>query len=275
MIFFLFLFSIKASFGAGMTVHLFMADEAIKRVKHSDLKKLLNKHKSVVRNGSTFPDTGYVIKNGFGEYTHWADFQNLYLKYIQQNCSWPFKNIRCEKLYAHLMGVAAHALGDSNWDGEFVPQSAKNDFNGEYDKADSFTSIALDMATIIKYKKSSVPFPFLPKKELSWIYKTAGPKAGKKTKHGHMSTGYHITRMLKVFEVMGSPFAYLHVRRKAPWSFENFVEAKGGVYDSAQKIANYWNEIWRIIKKHRMKKLPLLKNHGHWPNTHFNVEERD
>src|SRR4051812_46396593 len=121
----------RAAGASGITLHMFMSDEAAKKVGDSNVRAFLEKHQNKIRSGAMFPDSGYVAKNSYGEFAHWDGFHNGYSLYLDQLCSWPLSS-QCETLFAFFLGTLSHAVSDVSYHRYFVRELADRDFNGSY-----------------------------------------------------------------------------------------------------------------------------------------------
>lgn len=125
---------------AGLTTHVFMADRAVTHVDggtHPVLRQLLDNNRNLVLSGAYFPDSGYVPTLSYGEYAHWDHFIQGYQRYISDQCGdeLPFTaqsdlQSRCARLTAHMLGAAAHGIGDETWDFLFETIAAEIDLGG-------------------------------------------------------------------------------------------------------------------------------------------------
>ena len=106
---------------AGIVTHAWMALEAIDRVQPPALRQLLDAHRDQVRAGAEFPDGGYWTRSlgtpggDYGEEAHWQRFHDAYVAQIRSDpaCA-PLTDPAgpCAATIAHLMGAAAHGMGD-------------------------------------------------------------------------------------------------------------------------------------------------------------------
>ncbi len=116
---------------SGITTHAFMAESAIPFVQQPRLRDLLAAHTDEVLAGAHYPDAGYGSSSypggDFGEVSHWERFVNAYAAELRgrADCA-PIDDPSgpCASQVAHLMGVAAHGMGDEMWDWLFEPQIA-------------------------------------------------------------------------------------------------------------------------------------------------------
>ncbi len=108
-----------------------MAHRAIPFVDDGVLRDLLASHTDEVLAGAHFPDAGYGSSSfpggDFGEVTHWERFVNAHAAHLRgrADCA-PLRDPSgpCASQVAHLMGIAAHGMGDEMWDWLFEPQMA-------------------------------------------------------------------------------------------------------------------------------------------------------
>lgn len=116
---------------AGMTTHAWMADVGIDAVEDPALHELLDKQRMTVLSGASYPDSGYYAGAAyaaadFGEVSHWGRFIDAYVDHIRgkAECAGTLAepNGPCAALVAHLMGAAAHGMGDETWDWMFESQ---------------------------------------------------------------------------------------------------------------------------------------------------------
>jgi len=115
---------------AGMTTHAWMAEVALKHVRDPQLRSLLVRHRPALLSGAAYPDSGYAVSSypggDYGEISHWERFINAYAARIRSKPSCR-RTIargsgRCAPQIAHMMGAAAHGMGDEVWDWLFEPQ---------------------------------------------------------------------------------------------------------------------------------------------------------
>lgn len=109
---------------AGVTTHGWMALEAIPLVTDPDLRALLVAHPQQVRAGAMLPDAGYIPGNTFGEEAHWQRYFDAYVARIKARTDCgeiTDPHGPCADMIAHVLGMAAHGLGDEVWDWLFEP----------------------------------------------------------------------------------------------------------------------------------------------------------
>src|SRR5678815_802921 len=122
--------AVPTAHAAGIVTHAWMALDAIDRVQPPALRQLLDMHRDQVRAGAEFPDGGYWTRSlgtpggDYGEEAHWQRFIDAYAAQIRSDpaCA-PIDDPTgpCAATIAHLMGAAAHGMGDEVWDWLFEP----------------------------------------------------------------------------------------------------------------------------------------------------------
>lgn len=267
----------STALGSGMTTHAFMAERAAAYVKSPALKRLLLLQGQQVLNGAQFPDSGYTPGTGYGETAHWERFVNAYIDQIravapQRGCTLSDPLGACAPLVAHMLGTAAHGMGDETWDwlfeprttdhGEKPPNPCLNDpaytdpsracpVNLSSLKAtpvndlSSSVEYSMDIAVISDYGRlagySLLPPPI---NDLLPVFAKLGEANGTADKmlQGEAFIGAALTGERAV-----SPAEAQRLRRQMPWSWANVTRAPGGVDWSARAIASYYEALWKRL----------------------------
>jgi hypothetical protein len=256
---------------AGLTIHMFMADESLKYLKNEDLKELLMENIGAFRNGAIYPDTGYIGKaigtkqDLYGEYSHWSDFHDEYFLIIKNKCKFPFEG-ECRRLFAHFLGCIAHTIGDINFDRYFNRSSAEHDFHGNYRATDDALTTGLDFVAIMKNKRGRIiPKVWHPVEELVELYlKISGRDLRKEIRR---FTAIH--KLLQIGERFAAPFAAMSVKRKAPWAYANYMTAKGGVHDTGERMAKLYDQLWDELIDYNYEGIVDFHHNGGWPNNDY------
>lgn len=272
------LFAPGSARAAGMTTHAFMAEKASTYVKTPALRRLLVLNRQQLLSGAQFPDSGYAPGTGFGETTHWERFVNAYADHIrdvapERGCKVTDPLGPCALLVAHLMGTAAHGMGDETWDWLFEPRTTDHGetpanpcFNDPHhtdlehfcpvnlsvfdgtppDDLSSTIEYAMDIAVISAYGRAAGYSPLPPPvNDLLPVYERLGEANGTADK---MLTGHgFITAALSAELGVSAPEAQ-RLRDQMPWTFANVTTAPGGVEWSARAIARYYESLWRKLE---------------------------
>ncbi|MDQ3231267.1 MAG: hypothetical protein M3Q07_05550 [Pseudobdellovibrionaceae bacterium] len=169
-----------------------------------------------------------------------------------------------------MLGSLAHSLGDVNFDRHFVTAEAHHDHGGDIDKAQSLTDPGCDFLAILEHKRGfKIPDLNLPEDELLSAFAKGGQVS---VTAEDMKKGAAIQKLALVGEPLGSPFTYLYYKAKMPWASKNYVHARGGVNDTARRIAHAWELVW--VRYHRQESTADLFNSiGGWPYVDFYVSD--
>lgn len=240
--------------GAGIVTHAWMADDARAYVEHPALKALLDANRAQLRSGAVYPDSGYVVSNrpggDYGEEAHWPRFVEGYVARIRArtdcgdltNPTGP-----CAPEIAHLLGAAAHGMGDEAWDWLMEPASV--DHGETYAPASvSFlfgtggTEAQMDMIAVGRHHRPTNPVPTLPSiTDLLGAYADIGrtdllaqPQA-----EGNAFSSGQLGAERALAAVHADPVA-----AAMPWSATHMIVGPGGVRWAAKAIAGSFDSIW-------------------------------
>ena len=254
---------------SGITLHMFMVDHAIAKIKDKSFKQFLKNNWHTLQNGVMFPDSGYASKVKYGEFAHWAPFLNTFGGYLDETCSWPL-DLRCETLFAYFLGSLAHTLGDINFDRYFVTAVAQQSFKGNMGDAQNYTDFGLDMLAIWDYDRGRImPYKWAPTDEMAIVLsRTEIP-----TSSADIALGTNLLYAGILAERPGSIFTYVYYALRSRWAYQNYLRAKGGVFDSGRIIAEVWQQVWdTVMRDRRFVGLTRFHNQGGWPNVDFWIE---
>ena len=232
--------AVSHALAAGMTAHMYVAEEALGRVSDPELKSLLGSEKGAVLAGSIFPDTGnglralgYPAKYNYGDLTHSSYFLETYLSYAQANCRKPFDD-HCRLLIAHMMGVDAHHVEDRTYHTIFMESVERID--QRHRDLDSLG----DMILINSYHRAKVlPCYRVPYQDLNEIMQAMGEDVTE----GRIRTGNQAHRA----GLLGERLLALFQRKAArelPWMAANMYSGPGGIDYSATALARTWEALW-------------------------------
>jgi hypothetical protein len=266
-----------AASAAGETTHAFMAERAIAHLPDGPLRTLLSAQVVHVLGGAGYPDTGYWVENGavpvrgleprasddYGEASHWEPFVNAYVEHLRERgCGEPTLPAGpCAELVAHLMGAAAHGMGDEVWDWLFEPRvtdhgedAARNFFaegrpghaaeGNPLDEASSSIEYAMDEVAILDHFRWVSPNTAPPPvADLVEVY----ARMGLAVTPEHMLAGHAVSSGAMAAERAVAPVEAPRIREDMPWSAANFVTEAGGVEYTARAIAGYYEAVWRKL----------------------------
>lgn len=233
---------------AGVQTHGWMAVSAIPKVTDPALRTLLEGHLEQVRAGGMFPDAGYVFNNTFGEEAHWQRFVDSYTARIlaRDDCGdITAPNGPCADMVAHLMGVAAHGMGDEVWDWLFEPNSPDLGEHYTHPSVELFNESGIEaQMDVVAIGVHGVPRPQIP----------ALPSIPTLLASFEDSGLFSVTPQQLDLAGLGEfawdlesslvPGHLGPIQAAMPWTSGNLVTAPGGVEFAATAIAGYWETIW-------------------------------
>ena len=240
---------------AGVTTHGWMAVSAIPKVTDPQLRALLAAHEDHVRAGGMFPDAGYLPGLTFGEEAHWQRFIDAYTDQIlaRDDCGdITDPNGPCATMVAHLMGVAAHGMGDEVWDWLFEPYAP--DLN-EYYTSPSVSAFnetgAESQMDVIAVGVHGVPRPVIPQLPSIPALIAAFDAAGLT---GVTPQQFALQGLGEAVWDAETGWVTNHlgpIQAAMPWMSANMVTAPGGVDWASTAIAGYWESIWGRLRDDR------------------------
>lgn len=252
---------------SGVTTHAFMADKGREKVAVPELKALLDGQRGALLSGAVYPDGGYAVSSypggDYGEITHWEDFVNAYAAVLRDDpaCR-PLlaADGPCAPEVAHLMGVAAHGIGDEMWDWMFEPLAA--DF-GESPTHPLFVSglpgaaelgatpvggfansieYAMDLIAIVEHLRGQEIPAYLPSTDrLLAAYRAIG--RGDVTRDGIVA-GHTVIHGAMAAERAAVAVDYLRVKQAMPRTAARMYDESGGVVDVGRAATHYYEALW-------------------------------
>jgi hypothetical protein len=241
---------------AGIVTHSWMAVSAVDHVESDALRALLRAHEDQVRAGAEFPDGGYATRSmgtpggDYGEEAHWQRFVDAYTAEIRNDPTCGVltdPNGPCAATVAHLMGVAAHGMGDEVWDWLFEPNGPGFDESYLPPEFAPFVGpggleLQLDLVAIMRHDRPTGPTPDLPDAgKIDAAFAAVG--------RGDVSTdafplGEQALEIERLAEAYWAPIHIDALERAMPWTSTHMVSAAGGVDFGARAIAGYYGSIW-------------------------------
>ncbi len=241
---------------AGMITHAWMADDAISRVSDPDLQQLLILHRYEVLSGASYPDTGYAPPATYGEIPHWERFIGGYIENLRGRgeCGELTNPLGpCAPQVAHLLGTAAHGMGDEMWDWMFEPLVTDHGEDPEHPLAPpelngvigniEYAMDTIALADHFRWGESGFYAP--PPNEMKPIYDSIGHS---EVSEADLLSGFVVGNAALAAERAGGAADAPRVREQMPWSSANFPTESGGVFDTAEGVAGYYEAIWKKLK---------------------------
>ena len=256
--------------GAGVTTHAYMAQAATAYVQDDRLAALLEANADAVLSGAAYPDGGYASSSfpggDYGEASHWQRFVDAYVRRLRarEDCGdLAAPDGPCAKVVAHLLGVAAHGMGDELWDWLFEPAMADHGESPEhpvfragvpgFGEAVGATPLSLintseyvmDVIALVDGGRlaSLGTFP-PPSADLLAAY--ADIQRADITREG-IFAGHGLITAAQLGERSGLAEEYARVKLTMPWSSAHMFTAPGGVLFSARAIASYYESLWHTL----------------------------
>jgi len=258
---------------AGVTTHAFMAEAAIPYVADTRLYDLLNAHRDEVLSGAHYPDGGYGASSfpggNYGEVSHWERFVNAYVAQLRDREDCPDLSDPsgpCADEVAHLLGTAAHGMGDEMWDWLFEPRMADlGEAPGQphvpglpgYAELTQLPGLdhtrtpefSMDMIALVEHDRlARVPRYPPPVPDLLGAYARVGRTDV--TAPG-IAAGHGVITGAAAAERAAVPTEYQRVKATMPRSAATYLTDSGGVLDTAQAIAGYYASVWRKLTTDR------------------------
>jgi hypothetical protein len=239
--------------GGGIT-HMFLAEETISYISDPTLRNLLLDNLDAYRVGAYYPDSGYTKKSHYGEDSHGDLFIYTFADYIKEK--YPIPELQNPKLVAFLFGCASHRVSDEIIHWTFYPEIAREDFNGDYDKAHTYGDIGIDLELVID-KNQWRTHPknwWVPVDDLVNIYQ----RMGKSYSRDEIIWGNRVIYTANYAERLIAAPAYLGLQWKMPWTSHHYYDwPKGGMQMDEEAIAKYqmalWEQLHHPVKKHIAK----------------------
>jgi len=241
---------------AGIVTHAWMAEEAVALVGDGPLAALLRANLDQVRAGASFPDGGYATRDAgvpggdFGEEAHWHRFHDAYLGVVRDRsgCG-PLTDPTgpCAAEVAHLMGIAAHGLGDEVWDWLFEPAAADH---GELWIPPDLTGVIkpggieaqMDAVAITGHGRGGGASP--PEPSSDDLVAAFGRAGRPDIRADAFVVGRERMDRDRADLVAGSPRYRDAIREHMPWTSANVVTAPGGIRFAARAIAAVYTTLW-------------------------------
>jgi hypothetical protein len=237
--------------GAGIVTHAWMADDARAHVGDARLRALLGAHRDQLRSGAAYPDSGYVMSRtpggDYGEEAHWQRFVQAYADRLRarRDCGdLHAADGPCAPEVAHLMGVAAHGMGDEVWDWLYEPVAADHDERYVLPALSdgTGTEFPMDMIAVLRHHRPTGPVPLLPSvPDLLAAYAAVGRSdvKGPPNVAGNAFSTSQLGAEAKLAVAHGAKVAVA-----MPWTSTHMVVAPGGVTFAAKAIAGYYDTVW-------------------------------
>lgn len=259
---FCFLFS-QTVYAGGWGFHLISTELALHLLPSGALKTQLSKQKTPLLNGSIYPDGGYMNGNDqVAEWTH-EKFPSNALEMLEMGSCKKFNSNDCQQEMAFVFGVVAHIMGDCNFDRYFLKGLAQAEFKNDMGAAQRFADLKFDTVIIKGYNHDKKIPAFYQPFDLAYeIYQEQGFELSRKD----LSEMQVYQRVLYTALTSYSTHSAQRISKLSPWGTSHYKKGRGGVEETAQRIANLWLKAWKVIEESGEEKLPRFVVSGRWPN---------
>jgi hypothetical protein len=248
--------SASRAHAAGIVTHAWMGLEAIDRVTPPELHALLDAHRDQVRAGAEFPDGGYATRSlgtpggDYGEEAHWQRFYDAYVQQIRNNPNCgdlTDPNGPCAPEIAHLLGMAAHGMGDEVWDWLFEPNGPG--FGESYLPPALAAFVGpggleaqFDIVAIARFARPIGPTPVIPDSAKIGAAFVAINRAD--IDPAAFNVGETFLDAERAVEAGWAPQHIDALERAMPWTRAHLVSAAGGVDFGATAVAGSYETLW-------------------------------
>jgi hypothetical protein len=237
-----------------------MGLDAIDLVQDTDLHAVLDAHRDQVRAGAEFPDGGYWTRSqgtpggDYGEEAHWQRFVDAYTAQIRDDPTCgdlTDPDGPCAATIAHLMGVAAHGMGDEVWDWLFEPNGPGFDEAYLPPEFAAFVGpggleLQLDLVAIMRHGRPTGPTPPIPDPaKIDAAFAAAGRAD---IDPATFVDGEGFLDIERAAEAFWAPRHIDALERAMPWTSFNMTRTGGGVDFAARAIAGYFETIWANLR---------------------------
>ncbi|MRI32451.1 hypothetical protein EOPP23_05560 [Endozoicomonas sp. OPT23] len=237
------LLTIKLS-AAGHTVHILMSDKARSLLNNDSLQELLNANKNYWVVGSILPDGGYINHYSYAEPAHWPAFHVSYFTYIQEQCSGQLETKRCQQLFAHMLGMAAHGFEDECYDILLDDRAARVDPK-ERPGPLSARDTMVDKYAVYDYQNNWNLFPVAvtPAEDVFKVLSERMRVPNVELEHIKVGELTMISASSLERSIVGVASNYTD-SMLYPWLRKTYITGPGGIDFSGNALVNLWGFYW-------------------------------
>lgn len=114
--------------------------------------------------GSLFPDSGYAVRDDYGELAHWEPFLEAYIQYLRRTYRGDYSSAEARRQVAFLLGIASHGMADQSYDTTLLARAFEVDGPEPRDlSVDQYADYFLSIDHRIVFTVEAwAPYPHLP-----------------------------------------------------------------------------------------------------------------
>jgi MYXO-CTERM domain-containing protein len=225
----------------GQSTHLWISEDALTHVPEGPLADFLAREqlRTMLRNGTMFPDGGYPIGDPYAEIAHWEPFQISYLNWIMANYELPLSDEGSEHL-AFMLGMASHGMADQVFD-SLYGERVKT-----YDGAFGDFDTASDLIMMSSFEPMMAPIDWVPYPVFDSLYDDAGYDVDP----ARMMQGQNLLRIavnsVAIFSQM--PDTVAEAALPFPWGSQHLLDedVEGAPPCEGEVVARYWRVLWAL-----------------------------
>jgi len=229
----------------GQTTHLWITDEAVRRLESGELKSLLEDYREPLRVGSMFADGGYAVDHGYGEAAHWEPFQDAYRDWIRNQ----YPDISVPEAAPHIafyLGLASHGMADQVFDSMYMERSKV--YDATHGWADESTSLdtAQDIVFVSETLPQELPYKWIPS-HFPELFASIGVDVDMDTLDFGQS---RLEVAVSAVGGLGAVDDTVAINQQAfPWGCSHLLDeaVPGSPPFEAAVVARYWTHLWREL----------------------------
>jgi hypothetical protein len=225
----------------GQSTHIWISEDALTHLPEGPLAEFLAREelRTMLKNGTMFPDGGYPIDDPYAEIAHWEPFQSSYLSWIGANYELPLSDEGSEHL-AFMLGMSSHGMADQVFDSLYGERVKI------YDGAFGDFDTASDLIMMSNFEPMMAPGDWVPYAVFDSLY----------DEHGHdvdpakMMQGQNLLRIavnsVAIFSQM--PDTVAEAALPFPWGGVHLLDedVSGAPPCEGEVVARYWRVLWAV-----------------------------
>ena len=226
----------------GQTTHLWITWAAVDELEDGALKDLLSDedNRTMLGNGTMFPDGGYAVGHHYGEHAHWPPFQERFAEWILDNFDGAYDG-EAAPYWAFYFGMASHGMADEFFDALYMERSKLYD-------ADAWASgLSLDTSSDFVWAGltgAQTPPDFWLPNALVELFAAQGIEVDQDTIDDGQTA---LSAAIDVVGLAGEEPSYADLHAGYfPWGCAHLdsLIVPGAPRHEAKVVARYWESLW-------------------------------